>query len=120
MRTMTLSLLAMLVATTLHAQTFTNDDLNKPHAKAAPAPLSVYEALKAHEFKLPQDFKGPMVASTHAKTTAESGPWDWPVERPARRLDGTLLSDPVQLYGPPFVYAPPNVIIVERPARRNK
>jgi hypothetical protein len=33
-----------------------------------------------------------------------SGPWEWPAEAPRRRLDGTLLSDPIQVYGPQIVY----------------
>jgi len=33
-----------------------------------------------------------------------SGPWEWPPEAPRRRLDGTLLSDPIQVYGPQIVY----------------
>jgi len=31
-----------------------------------------------------------------------SGPWEWPPEAPRRRLDGTLLSDPIQVYGQIF------------------
>jgi hypothetical protein len=34
-----------------------------------------------------------------SSTGPTAGPWDFPPERPARRLDGTLLTDPVQTYG---------------------
>lgn len=41
---------------------------------------------------------GPLVASTGAQGPS-LGPWDFPQPTPARRLDGTLLSEPAQVYG---------------------
>lgn len=42
---------------------------------------------------------GPRVTFTGA-TGPSLGPWEFPAPQPPRRLDGTLLSDPVQVYGP--------------------
>jgi hypothetical protein len=44
---------------------------------------------------------GPWVASTGAQGAA-LGPWAWPAPTEPRRLDGTLLSQPAQVYGDPY------------------
>lgn len=36
-----------------------------------------------------------------------ASPKDFPEPRPARRLDGTLLSDPITIYGTPWYFNPP-------------
>jgi len=46
---------------------------------------------------------GPRWAETLSKGPT-LGPWEFPEPRPARRLDGTLLSDPVAQYGISSVY----------------
>jgi hypothetical protein len=53
------------------------------------------------------DCDGPRVASTGARGPS-LGPWDFPLESPRRRLDGTLVTDPPAdaWYVPQFVVAP--------------
>ena len=46
---------------------------------------------------------GPFFASI-ASTRPTAGPWAWPEPSPARRLDGTLLTDPPTIYGLPPWY----------------
>jgi hypothetical protein len=90
----------VLCACSTSAQTLTNEDLGKK-LHHAPATADVYEALKAHEYHAPPSCTrcdGPYFASTGAKTPY-AGPWDWPEERPARRLDGTLVDSPPIVYG---------------------
>lgn len=103
----TLIALFMLYATSAHAQTLTNADLGKK-LHHAPATADVYEALKAHEYHAPPSCTrcdGPYIASTGA-TSPYAGPWDWPAERPARRLDGTLVDSPPIVYGAqPWFYS---------------
>ena len=83
-----------------HAQTLTNADLGKK-LNRPPAGPEVYAMLKQHEYQAPPSCTrcdGPYFASTGA-TTPYAGPWDWPAERPARRLDGTLVDSPPIVYG---------------------
>jgi hypothetical protein len=94
------TLLVLCFCELAHAQTLTNADLGKK-LHLPPAPAEVYEQLKAHEFHLPQTYRGPFYASTDAHDAA-SGPWDWPVERVQRRLDGTYIDEPPTIYGAPF------------------
>lgn len=42
--------------------------------------------------------QGPTFAVT-SSTEPSAGPWAFPPPTPARRLDGTLLSDPITIYG---------------------
>lgn len=58
----------------------------------------------------PAPLYGPVVATTGSRPGAS--PWDWPKPRPARRLDGTLLTTPPTIYGLPpwwaFRHYPPH------------
>lgn len=45
---------------------------------------------------------GPRIAVI-GTSEPNAGPWKFPAPAPPRRLDGTLLSDPVTLYGPIYV-----------------
>lgn len=83
--------------------TLTNADLNKPHAAVLPITPAQLASLKAHEYRLPVEYRGPSVFSTNTKGPT-LGPWEFPAERPARRLDGTLLSDPPTVLGLPWWY----------------
>lgn len=75
--------------------------LRPAEAAAAMARLDS-PANRTHAFAC--DCRGPVAASTGARAPS-AGPWEFPPERPARRLDGTLLSDPPQAYGAvPFLW----------------
>jgi len=93
----------------LNAQTrvYTNEDLGKKMSSNRPTvPPEVLQGMAARQFRSVPERPGPMVSSTGAKAPTP-GPWDWPEPRPERRLDGTLLSDPVSIYGlTPFPYFP--------------
>jgi len=108
--TLVLSILIFVVLTApAYCQTrvYTNADLGKPISANRPTvPPDVLQGMATRQFRSVPERPGPTVSSTGAKASTP-GPWDWPEPRPERRLDGTLLSDPVSIYGlTPFPYFP--------------
>ena len=73
-------------------------------------PESEYGWLRAHSFVAPTRGAGPLVVIIGGDRGASLGPWEFPPTPPARRLDGTLLDQPVQVYGgnPYGVYSWPS------------
>ena len=74
-----------------------------------PSPADAVEVLKADrspadmtDVQFYRDAAGPTAVVIASGPTA--GPWDWPKPAPARRLDGTLLSEPVTTYGAAPLY----------------
>jgi hypothetical protein len=110
-----LAMLALVFEATTHCQTrtYTNADLGKPITWQAPPPTPEMLASLAtrafHATPTPEAADGPHYyvvgqqfldqAPPPYRPNNMSGPWDWPEPAPARRLDGTLLSDPVTIYG---------------------
>jgi hypothetical protein len=72
-------------------------------------PVTAAEAaaiLKPHEYVYIETNDGPNWFSS-LQEEPTPGPWQFPTPAPARRLDGTLISDPPALYGPqiaPFFF----------------
>jgi hypothetical protein len=83
----------------------------KPHTPQL-TPAEAAAILAPHQYVAPPvctRCDGPYFASTGAK-----GPLDWPEPAPARRLDGSLLTDPPAVYGAylcPFTYPVPPVVV---------
>lgn len=70
-------------------------------------PAQAAALLKPNQFQVSAPAPtGPSVVSTGA-TSATLGPWEFPTPPAPRRLDGTLLSDPVQVYGAPLLLVLP-------------
>lgn len=83
----------------------------------APAPRpSPEEAVRILTHSVPPFNPSAVPPSTPHRVISEvrskgptTGPWDWPEPRPARRLDGTLLTDPPAFYmesAPIYTYDP--------------
>jgi len=92
--------LLLCVASSVSAQslTLTNADLGKRHAVAVPVTPEILAAMHEREYHAPPKPQPPSVRTSTSKPGALS--WlEFPPERPARRLDGTLLSDPITIYG---------------------
>lgn len=110
-----LALFMVLVATTAFGQTrvLTNADLGKPLDLNRPTvDPAILAALAAHQFVSYPTYDGPhfyiagqryvdQLPDRPYRPNNMSGPWDWPRSMPARRLDGTLLSQPPTVYGVP-------------------
>ena len=96
---------------------YTEADLGKPHTPQL-TPAEAAAIMAPHQYMAPLicvQCDGPYFASTGSKG-ATSGPWEWPIPAPQRRLDGTLLTDPPALYGAypsylcPFTYPVPRIV----------
>jgi hypothetical protein len=94
--TFLLVLVAFLLASQAFSQTprYTNADLGQSVSSAGVTPAEAAAILAPHQFQLPApSFDGPRVVDIYSSPTA--GPFgEFPEFSPARRLDGTLLSDP--------------------------
>jgi hypothetical protein len=94
------TLLLLCVATIANAQsvTLTNADLGKRHDVVVAVTPAILQAMHEREYHAPIKTLPPVYSSTQSTPGALS--WlDFPPERPARRLDGTLLTSPVTIYG---------------------
>lgn len=83
---------------------YTNADLGRPLSEMCRPAVSeeTLASLKAHQFNDPPTYR-PVPYVPPAEGYVAHTPWEWPEPAPRRRLDGTLLSDPVTVYGSPFV-----------------
>lgn len=72
----------------------TNADLGKPVTqKMPPVSAETLRGLAERQFVWYPTYYGPtIIIASQPKNM--SGPWDWPKPMPARRLDGSLMSDP--------------------------
>jgi hypothetical protein len=86
----------LLVASLAFSQTprYTNKDLGRSVSSVKVTPAEAAAILAPHQFQLPAaTFDGPRVIGLMSSPTG--GPFgEFPEFSPARRLDGTLLSDP--------------------------
>lgn len=85
----------------MSAQTkvWTNADLGKPLTVNRPVvPPSELTALTAHQYRYIAPWPAGPTVVIIGSDGPEAGPWRFPPERPARRLDGTPLDQPPDVY----------------------
>jgi hypothetical protein len=90
------------------AVTITNADLGKPLVWRAPPPSpATWAGLLSRQWVPPPENPPVWEPAPPRWTNNPAGPWEWPEPTQARRLDGTYLSDPVQVYGTTWpIYGP--------------
>ena len=85
------------------APRLTNADLGHPVAWKLPPPSpETLQGLVDRQYAWhPTPGTGPTITVVPQPANM-AGPWDWPPTAPAHRLDGSLLSDPPEVYGIPW------------------